>query len=85
MEKSKYICQKCNKTFTRKANLNMHELTCEGEVKKKEKKIDIIDKLSINCEKGIHDLVMLNPHVISQKRAIINGFSAVCKKCGELV
>ena len=85
MEKSKYICEKCGKSFTRKANLNMHEIACKGVKKNVVKKVAITDDLSINCEKGRHDLVMLNGNVISQRRAMQMGFSAVCKKCGELV
>lgn len=81
MVKNKYVCEYCKKEFIRKSNLEMHELTCNGEGKKHKN----IDNSSINCSNGKHDLVMLNPNIESNRRALNLGFSAVCRKCKELV
>jgi uncharacterized Zn-finger protein len=83
MVKNKYVCEKCKKEFTRKSNLDLHYLTCDGTGKNIKNKT-IIDKSSINNTKCDHDMIMLNPKIMSNKRAIMCGYSAVCRKCGEL-
>jgi hypothetical protein len=72
MEKIK--CSKCGKLYS-KNGLRMHELTCNGLQK------EDIEK----SQKCVHDLTLLHKNVESQYRAILDGYSAYCKKCGELI
>ncbi|MGA3282467.1 MAG: hypothetical protein ABSD50_15975 [Smithella sp.] len=93
----RFECKKCKRLFNRKSNLELHEKNCDGIVKEVKKK-KVIDNLSIKDEKenvkikeckesktGIHDLIVLRPINIIQKRAIENGYTAYCRICRELI
>jgi len=72
MEKIK--CTKCGKMFG-KQGLRLHELTCTGE------RSENVER----SNKCVHDLTLLHKNVESQNMAINDGYSAYCKKCGELI
>lgn len=72
-------CRFCNRKFTRKVNLDMHEKFC------KSKKNDlIVNKKIRKIEECEHDFVLLDERIPTHNQAINNGYNAVCKKCNEL-
>lgn len=89
----RFICEKCDRKFNRKQNLELHEKTCKGA-----KKEEIIDKSSKNkncmgtkkveckrSETGFHDLIILKGVNAVQIKAQANGYTAFCRICGELI
>ena len=88
----RFICEKCDRKFNRKQNLELHIKTCKG--KKKEEVIDNSSKnkkcmgtKKVECEHsetGLHDLIILRGVNIMQVKAIENGYTAFCRICGEL-
>jgi hypothetical protein len=72
-------CTFCDREFTRKVNLDMHEKFC------KSKKNDYVPNKGIKkVEKCEHDFILLNEKIPSHATAIRNGYNAVCSKCNEL-
>jgi rhodanese-related sulfurtransferase len=90
----RFVCEKCNRKFNRKANLEMHLQFCNG-IEKIDKSKKIIDKLPIknkkiiveckNSKSGMHELIVLRGMNYIQKKAMDNGYTAYCKICGELI
>jgi uncharacterized Zn-finger protein len=91
----KYTCEKCGKEYARKNNLEMHEKYCKGVEEKKNitRKLPVNDKIkkiskNVECPKsktGFHDLVILKNINPIQHKALLDGYTAYCRICEELI
>jgi hypothetical protein len=82
---SEIKCQYCNKELKNQGAKNLHELKCKSNPKNKEQEDNGNKNKKGACEKGgDHDMRLLNPRVKAERAAINDGYSEVCRKCGEL-
>lgn len=77
-------CSICNKEFTHRGAMNLHEYHCKFKRLKESAEHKIVVKSAepiIECE---HSFRFLNSHDQIEKLAIQNGYSEVCVKCQSL-
>lgn len=78
-------CQFCGRDLKNQGSKNLHERACIKNPKNNEDESPEDEPKKNNKQECNHKLVLLDSHYASQKRAINDGYSAVCLKCKELV
>jgi hypothetical protein len=81
-------CQYCGRDLKNQGSKNLHERACVKNPKNDEDESPEEQPKKGNEEKKLgckHTLILLDNRYASQKRAINDGYSAVCLKCKELV